>query len=146
KTYGDIDYYLTLLHNTQKQFGFLKYAGHFMPHDVSQTEWTTGKSRLVTLIQRGLPVKQVPRMRVIERVQVARSSFKHCWFSEAGCKHGIAALEASRAKYDETAKALSSDEVHDWASHASAAFQYGHVGWLDTYNKPHLMQQRDYAR
>lgn len=146
KTYGDIDYYMQLLHAIQKQYGFSRYGSHFMPHDTTQTEWTTGKSRRVTLMQKGLNVQVVPMMRVIERVQVARSSFGKCWFAESGCKNGLLALEASRAKYDATTKALSSDEVHDWASHASAAFQYGHVGWLDGHNKAGLQQARDYAR
>ena len=89
-------------------------------------------------MQKGLKVTLVPRLKVIERVQVARSNFHKCWFASKGCKNGLEALQVSRAKYDQNLKAFTSDEVHDWASHASAAFQYGHVGWLDSYNKPHL--------
>lgn len=146
ENYKDIDYYLKLLSTIQKQYGFSTYGHHFLPHDVSQTEWTSGKTRLVTLLQKGLRVTQVPRLRVIERVQIARSNLNKCWFAEKDCKHGIEALETSRAKYDEKLKAFSADEVHDWASHPSAAFQYGHVGWLDSYNKTQLAQQREYAK
>ncbi|MCW8457397.1 hypothetical protein OQJ16_07450 [Legionella pneumophila] len=146
ENYKDIDYYLKLLAHIQKQYGFSTYGHHFLPHDVSQTEWTSGKTRLVTLLQKGLRVTQVPRLRVIERVQIARSNLNKCWFAEKTCKHGIEALETSRAKYDEKLKAFSADEVHDWASHPSAAFQYGHVGWLDSYNKTQLAQQREYAK
>lgn len=144
--YKDIDYYLKLMKEIQELYGFSKYGHHFMPHDTSQTEWTSGKTRRVTLMQKGLKVTLVPRLKVIERVQVARSNFNKCWFASKGCKNGLEALQVSRAKYDQNLKAFTSDEVHDWASHASAAFQYGHVGWLDSYNKPHLTKQKEYAR
>ncbi|HAU1312553.1 TPA: hypothetical protein F8R99_14300 [Legionella pneumophila] len=145
-SYKDADYYIKYLNDLQKKLGFSTYGHHFLPHDVSQTEWTSGKTRVVTLMQKGLKVVQVPRLRVIERVQVARSQFNRCIFDEKQCKNGIDALEASRSKYDEKLKAFSADEVHDWASHGSAAFQYGHVGWLDNYNKTQLAQQKDYAK
>lgn len=146
KNYGDIDYYLKLLEDIKQRFAFQKYGHHFMPHDISQTEYTSGKSRRVVFMQRGITPTPVPMVRVIERVQVTRMAFERCYFDEAGCKYGLEALAVSRARFDETNKAFSSDEVHDWASHASAAFQYGHVGWLDSYNKPALMQQKEYSR
>jgi phage terminase large subunit len=145
-TYGDVDYYIEQLHKVQKELGFSSYGHHFLPHDVSQTEWTSGKTRLNVLMQKGLSIRTVPRLRVIERVQVARSNLKYCWFDRDRCHNGLEALAVSRAKYDESLKAFSSDEVHDWASHASAAFQYGHVGWLDCYNRPQLNKQQNYAR
>lgn len=144
--YKDVPYYLKMLEEKKKQHGFSSYGHHFLPHDVSQTEWTSGKTRLVKLMQSGLNVTPVPRLRVIERVQIARSNFNKCIFAEHACKNGIEALEASRAKYDEKLKAFSSDEVHDWASHGSAGFQYGHVGWLDCYNKAKLQTQKTYAK
>ena len=144
--YKDIDFYLRLMAKVQKEYGFSTYGNHFLPHDVAQTEWTTAKTRLVRLMEKGLKVTTVPMLRVIERVQIARSNLKMCWFDQDGCRNGILALEASRAKYDEKLKAFSSDELHDWASHPSAAFQYGHVGWLDSYNKTKLAQQRQYAK
>lgn len=144
--YKNIDYFIDYLAKLQKELGFSTYGHHFLPHDVSQTEWTSGKTRVVTLMQKGLKIVQAPRLRVIERVQVARSQLNRCKFDEHGCKNGIEALEASRAKYDDKLKAFSADEVHDWASHGSAAFQYGHVGWLDSYNKTRLASQREYAK
>lgn len=146
KNYGDIDFYLSLLQKVQKEYGFSTYGKHFLPHDSAITEWGSGKTRRVQLMQKGLHITQVPMLKVIERVQVARSNFDKCWFAEDGCSNGIEALDVSRAKYDPNMKAFTADEVHDWASHASAAFQYGHVGWLDSYNKPQLAKQRQYAK
>jgi hypothetical protein len=144
--YQDIPHYIKFLNDQQKLLGFSQYGHHFMPHDVSQVEWTSQKTRRVKLLEAGLKVTPVPMLRVIERVQVARSNLHRCIFDEDGCKNGIDALETSRAKYDEKLKAFSADEVHDWASHPSAAFQYGHVGWMDSYNKTQLAQQRQYAK
>lgn len=144
--YQDIPHYIKFLNEQQQRLGFSNYGHHFMPHDVSQVEWTSQKTRRVKLLEAGLKITPVPMLRVIERVQVARSNLSKCWFDADGCKNGIDALETSRAKYDEKLKAFSADEVHDWASHPSAAFQYGHVGWLDSYNKAQLAQQRQYAK
>jgi phage terminase large subunit len=146
KNYGDIEYYLKLLHDIRTRFKFVTYGKHFMPHDVSHVEWTSQKTRRTTLMQHGISPHPVPMLRVIERVQVARSAFQQCWFDSDGCKYGLEALAASRSAYNEATRAFSSDEVHDWASHASAAFQYGHVGWMDCYNKPMLLKQKEYAR
>jgi len=144
--YKDIPYYIKLLHSVKETYGFSGYGHHFLPHDVAQTEWSSGKTRRILLLEQGLTITPVPRLRVIERVQVARNNLKRCWFKEDTCKNGLLALEASRAKYNESLKAFSSEEIHDYASHGSAAFQYGHVGWLDSYNKPKMLQQKEYAR
>ncbi len=145
-TYKDIDFYIQLLYQIKSRYGFSGYGHHFLPHDASVTEWTSGKTRRMTLYQKGLHIVQVPMLRVIERVQVARSNLHRCWFSEPECKNGLEALEASRAKWDPKTKSFTADEVHDWSSHASAAFQYGHVGWLESYNKTQLQVQKDYAK
>lgn len=144
--YKDVDYYIRIMKEVMNRYGFSRYGHHFMPHDTSITEWSTGKTRRVTLMQKGLNIKLVPRLKVIERIQIARSNFYKCWFSKDSCKNGLEALAVSRAKYDESLKAFTNDEVHDWASHASAAFQYGHVGWLDSYNQPQLQKQKQYAK
>jgi hypothetical protein len=144
--YQDIPYYIKLLHKVRDEYGFNGYGNHFLPHDSAQTEWSSGKTRRMLMREQNLHITTVPRLKVIERVQVARSNLHRCWFKEDTCKNGLLALEASRSKYDESLKAFSSDEVHDWASHASAAFQYGHVGWAESYNKAHLQKQREYAK
>ena len=137
---------MKLLEDVKREFGFRTYGHHFLPHDAAITEWGSGKTRRVQLMQKGVHITQVPMLRVIERVQVARSNLDRCYFDETECKTGIEALEVSRAKYDDKLKAFTADELHDWASHYSAGFQYGHVGWLDSYNKPQLTKQKSYAK
>lgn len=144
--YQSTEFYVKRLQEVQKNYGFSRYGHHFLPHDVTNVEYTSNKSRRINMMQAGITPTPVPKVRVIERVEVARVAFKNCWFSQSGCKHGLAALEVSRSGWDEDKRAFVSDEVHDWSSHASAAFMYGHVGWLDTYNKPALTQQKEYAR
>jgi len=146
KNYGSIEYYMQLLKDIQKRFGFKKYGHHFMPHDVSQTEWTSGKTRRQLLMEKGLRITPVPRLKVIERVQCARTMFKNVVIDDVNCKAGLEALTVTRSKYDEYAKAFTADEVHDWSSHPAAAFEYGLVGWLDSYNKPQLNTVKSYAR
>jgi phage terminase large subunit len=146
KNYGDIEYYLKLLAEVKNRFGFVSYGKHFMPHDISQVEYTSGKTRRVVFMQNKISPHPVPMVRVIERVQITRSMFKQCWFDADNCKIGLEALSVSRANYNESLRAFSADEVHDWASHASAAFQYGHVGWMEHFNQPMFNKQREYSR
>lgn len=144
-TYGSIDTYLTLLQAIKEKFNFKGYEGHFMPHDVSTTEWTSGKTRIQTLREKGLRVIQVPKLRVIERVQVARSMFHQCVFDEDNCKTGIDALSVYRSNYNADLKEPGS-EVHDWASHPATAFQYGLVGWMNSHSKEQLHRVSGYGR
>lgn len=146
KNFGDIDYYVALLEKVRQEYGFYLYGKHFIPHDIAQVEYTSQKTRRMVFMQKGITPTPVPMLRVIERVQIARSAFAQCWFDEVGCHYGLQALAASRAAYNESTRALSPDEVHDWASHGSAAFQYGHVGWMDNYNRPEMARQKEYAR
>ena len=144
--YGDIDYYGRLLEQVKQKYQFERYGHHFMPHDVQQTEWATGRTRNVQLMANDIRPTVVPRLKVIERVQCARHVFDKCIFDKNGCKTGLDALAVARSKWDDKARAFTADEVHDWSSHPSAAFQYGHVGWLNSYNKQSLDKQKQYAR
>lgn len=146
KNHGSLEFYKDLLLKVQNRFGFTQYGGHFLPHDVKQTEWITGKSRLQQMREHGLPVKDVSIMRVIERVQVARSQFHRVIIDSEGCKNGLEALSIARSVYDEYSRSFTSDEAHDWSSHPSAAFQYGLVGWLESYSKPEMTKITQYAR
>jgi hypothetical protein len=144
--YGDIDYYAQLLERIKIKLGFKVYSSHFMPHDVQQTEWAAGKTRNVQLIARGIRPTVVPRLKVIERVQCARHNFAKCVFDEVGCGTGLDALGVTRSKWNEKTQSFVGDEEHDWSSHPAAAFEYGHVGWMDSYNKPGLSKAKEYAR
>lgn len=147
KHYGNMQYYLQLLQDIKSRYGFERYGHHFMPHDIEHTEWVSGKTRKVQLMQGGLTgITPVPRVKIIERVQIARANLDSCVFDEDGCKTGLEALEVARSKWCDIKQTFVADEEHDWSSHPSAAFQYGHVGWLNSYNKPKLQHQKTYAR
>lgn len=143
--YRSIEYYGELLQDIKSDMGFRQYGHHFMPHDVANTDYGVAKSRRLQFIEHGVRPHYVPRVRVIERVQVARYQFKNVIISRAGCEHGIDALRVTRPGWDDDKQVQTSDEVHDWSSHISAAFQYGLVGWLDHYNNPELQKVKDYA-
>jgi len=145
--YKSTDFYITLLQDIQKRYNFRKYGAHFMPHDIEQIDYGPGKTRKVQFMQNGLRnIIVVPRMKIIERVQVARLMLKHCEFSLAGCSLGIEALRVARSKWDENSKSFVADEVHDWSSHPSAAFQYGLVGWQHSLINKDMLIQKDYER
>ena len=65
KNYGSIEHYAKYLEDIRKKYGFRAYGKHFMPHDSATTEWGTGKSRRVQLMEGGINIHPVPRLRVI---------------------------------------------------------------------------------
>lgn len=132
--YESIQTYANELLKIQQKHNFKSYGHHFMPHDVAQTEWGSGMTRAVQLMQEGIRPHAVKRLRVVERVQAARRYLPYCHFDRVGCEHGIDALRIYRPKIDAKTQQIISDELHDWSSHPASAFTYAFVGWVEKYN------------
>ena len=100
------------------------YGEHRMPHDVQQTEFTTGKTVLETawgLLKPG--VRVAPRLDVDEGIHAARLILPKCYFDAQKCKHGIEALQNYRWDFNTKVKDFTHLPVHDWASHGADAFR-----------------------
>ncbi len=122
------------------------YANHYMPHDAAARELSSGeiaRSRKEVAESLGIkPITVVQRARNIEKIvhvqiPAARNMIPLCWFDEAKCSQGIAALEAYRTEYDEDKKKLGNKPVHDWSSHGASAFLTYAVGY-GIPNKRHI--------
>jgi len=104
------------------------YGTHLVPHDAEVRELGTGRSRLETLAEYGIRGTVLPKQRVEDGINAARSIFSRCWFDRERCKQGFEALRQYRFDYREKTNSFSSAPVHDWASHSADAFRYLAMG------------------
>lgn len=105
------------------------YAKHILPHDVDVRELGTGVSRLEILNKLGVkPVKVVPAMKPIERINALRMKLSRSRFDATKCGVGLKALWHYRREWNDGAQVFRPNPVHDWASHAADGAGHFAVG------------------
>ena len=105
------------------------YAKHILPHDVDVRELGTGVSRLDVLSRLGVrPVKTVPAMKPIERINALRMMLPRCRFDATKCAQGLKALWHYRREWNPGAEVFRPNPVHDWASHGADAAGHFAIG------------------
>ena len=107
------------------------YATHYGPHDLANTEWGSGKSRIETAKSLGLTFRIVPDVPLMDGINAARLTLPICWFDAERCATGIEALKQYRADWDEERRVFRDKPRHDWASHAADAFRYLSLGYRE---------------
>lgn len=115
------------------------YAKHILPHDVDVRELGTGVSRLDILGRLGVrPVKTVPAMNPIERINALRMMLPRSRFDATKCALGLKALWHYRREWNPGAEVFRTNPVHDWSSHAADAA--GHLA-IGLEEKPRIVPQ-----
>jgi len=123
-----LDRYVRVLDEKRKLHGY-RYAepqnrvAHWFPHDVSHKELSTGLSRRQTLESLGVPVTVVPVSGVMDGINATRRLLARAWIDEHRCERGLAALQAYRREWDETARIFKAKPLHDWSSHGADALR-----------------------
>ena len=100
------------------------YGAANFPHDLSVTEWASGKSRVEVARGLGLKVRIVPHHEVMDGIEQCRNILPRCIFNGSKCGKLITALKAYRKEYDEERKVFKEKPVHDFSSHAADSFRY----------------------
>jgi phage terminase large subunit len=100
------------------------YGTHWAPHDIQVRELASGRSRLETAAQLGIPFRICPKVDLEDGIHAARMVFPRCWFDAVKCKAGLEALQHYRRDYNERLNEFKATPVHDWASHGADAFRY----------------------
>lgn len=102
------------------------YDKHFVPHDVSKHELSTGLSVREVGSALGLQFTILPTLLVShsDTIECCRGIFPRIWIDEKKCQHLIRALENYRCEYDEGKQMYKPKPVHDKWSHASDSFRY----------------------
>jgi phage terminase large subunit len=104
------------------------YSKHFLPHDVSQHEIGSGKSRADVLWNFGIRATVIPKVAIDDGIQAVRSLLPRCVIDVNKCALGIEALRQYQREWDEKRQVFQPRPRHDWASHAADALRYGALG------------------
>lgn len=126
----DISHYLHVLQAKEYVYGT-----HFLPHD-AKSNWL-GSTRTIEEQVRGpnRSVRVIPRTRVADGINAARSIFPQCWFDEAKCSDGLQHLRRYCYDVDPHSGLRSREPRHDEHSHAADAFRYLALGLRERPNR-----------
>jgi phage terminase large subunit len=126
---------------------YLYELPHIYPHDAAHRDLSTGRERVVTLSQLGLPGRVLPATGVDDGIQATRRLLVRARVDEKKCARLIDALSNYRREYDEDKKAFKPKPFHNWASHAADAMRYLAMGMPERMNLQPSRTPRDgYSR
>lgn len=114
--------------NAFKEDHNIVYGRHFLPHDVSQGEWTTGETRINMLREFGIQASLLTKDSIEDGIQAVRSMLPKCYFDGQKCKFGIQSLDFYQRKWNEAMKVYSEKPLHNKHSHGADAFRYAAMG------------------
>lgn len=126
-----IDYYedtgATIQHHTNNILNKpYKYDYHIFPHDVHQTHWGQGRTRIDQLKDAlgASKIRILPKLPVIEGINAVRIFLANCRFNESMVQKGLDALFLYRSDYKDNVGVFQQVPKHDWTSHAADSFRY----------------------
>jgi phage terminase large subunit len=126
-----LDHYVDIIHKIRDERGWLDGID-YVPHDAKVKEWTSGKTRVETMMELGLNPRLVPMASKLDGINAVRRTLPKCVFHTRCEAQGIAALEQYRREWDDDKKTFKASEVHDWSSHLADAFRYLSLSWQAT--------------
>ena len=127
-----LDHFASVLANRGYRYGY-----HLFPHDVEQTELSTGRDRRASLTELGIRVSVVPKVRhKVDAINAAMVLLPRCAFNIERCMEGLDKLRLYRREFDERLQVFREKPVHDQFSHSADAFMtlasglrsYGYTG------------------
>lgn len=126
--YHLIDFYQNRLKHIEHYLKVLQQRGYFygtiwLPHDAKAQTLGTKMSIEEQVRAAGFQVKIVPKLKILDRINAARTVFPLCYFDEAKCAEGLRSLKHYKYEVSEGGK-FSLNPLHDWASDAADAFCY----------------------
>jgi len=110
---------------------------HYGPHDLNNTDWTTGKTKIEMAEMLGLKFEMVPKIPVDDGIEATRAMLQVAKFNKTKVQPLLDRLASYRRQYDESTRLFRDKPYHDWCSHGADATRYMSVGW-DEFN-PHTI-------
>ena len=107
------------------------YSRHVGPHDLDNKIWVVDASSQMVARNFGVHFTVAPKLPKSEGIGAARTLLGRCHFDATRCHQALASLDHYHYEWDEEAKTLKSDTVHDWSSHCADALRYGAVAPAD---------------
>lgn len=105
------------------------YNEHNGPHDLENTDFTTGKTRREFADALNFPFEIVAKLPVQDGIDATRAMIRVAKFNEPNVGRLIDGLYSYRREYDDRLQMFKDKPYHDWASHPSDAMRYLSVGW-----------------
>jgi phage terminase large subunit len=135
-----MNHYLDYIKEKQTSLGY-RYERHYGPHDIANTEWGAGKTRLQQAYDKGVKFHVVPRTKnKQEDINRLRTFFPRIHINEDKCGQLKNALSSYHREYNHKLKIFSDSPKHDWASHpVDACFCMSHA-WKDWFEHPQQVQ------
>lgn len=100
------------------------YGKHFGPHDLEQTDISTGKSRKDTAKALGLNFSVVPDHLVEERINATGIWLDRVDIHKDICKEAIRSMKNYGREWDEKRGMYKDEPLHNWASHDADMMGY----------------------
>jgi hypothetical protein len=102
----------------------VRFGAHYAPHDIEVRELTSGESRKRAAMKMGIKFYVVPKIGVMEGIDMGRRLFPRLWFDKDRCEVLLSCLAEYRKKWNEQTKTFSDTPLHDHTSHAADSFRY----------------------
>ena len=112
-----------------------RFRRHYLPHDGSVQEWSSGKSRFDSAIAMGLPVEPLKRMKKNDSIDLAQRVILRTSFNSVTCARGLEALTNYKADSRGIAVGESKPLKSKW-NHGADAFQYFAMALDSSIKKP----------
>jgi hypothetical protein len=119
------------------------FDDHSGPHDLENTDWTTGKTRREFASALGFEFDIVPKIPVQDGIDATRAIIRVARFNEPKVGRLLDGLYSYRREYDDRLQMFRDKPLHDWASHPADAMRYLSVGWRD-YGGSHKITSMQY--
>jgi phage terminase large subunit len=120
------------------------YRTHYLPHDAKHTKFGMTKSieeQLSEFLQGDYTYTKAS-FGINSDISATRAFIARCVFDEVQCEDGLKMLKNYRKKWNEEKNSFEDKPFHDWASHASDAFRYLAMEFIDERD---IAQSHDYA-
>ena len=96
---------------------------NYGPHDIEQTEFSSGKTRREVAYQMGLKFRVAPKMPIEDGIHAVKMLLPRCLIDVDNCSKLINALRHYHRKFSDKERVYKIKPVHDWSSHAADALR-----------------------
>ena len=125
-----IDHFINELNKWREQNG-LAFGYHTAPHDIKVREASDGQTRHSKAMKLGFYFSILPKLRIEEGIQAARTLLPRCKFDSMGCERIVEDLSLYHYEYDSKNDTFKKQPKHDRHSHGADAFRYLALGIQD---------------
>ena len=93
------------------------YDKHYAPHDIDQTEFSSGKTRREVAYQLGIKFRIAPRLQLEDGIHAVKMILPRCKIDSDHCSKLLIALRHYHRKFNDKERVYKIKPVHDFSSH-----------------------------